>query len=241
MKGSYPRPADRCPFVLRHSISQVTSFMQLGMLCHQLMIVYSAVYSGADQRKHQSSTSLAFVQGIHRWPVNSPHKGPVTRKMFPFDDAIMLKCLFHIDKGLDYHCACDCPSNYLCYAISRYIADCKSRNYFLKFPLAVKDLDYIFVDPIFFKVVEEITQNLAALQVLPQWGLNKIIDILLITSLKCISLNIHILLILMKFHWQMLLSVYLMIKIYNTVWHWKARVIELICSVAFESSHLLKA
>ena len=36
MKGSHPRPADRCPFVLRHSISQVTSFMQLGMLwrCH---------------------------------------------------------------------------------------------------------------------------------------------------------------------------------------------------------------
>ena len=33
MKGSHPRPADRCPFVLRHSISQVTSFMQLGMLC----------------------------------------------------------------------------------------------------------------------------------------------------------------------------------------------------------------
>ena len=42
-------------------------------------IVYSTVYSGADQRKHQSSASLAFVRGIHRWPVNSPHKGPVTR------------------------------------------------------------------------------------------------------------------------------------------------------------------
>ena len=39
--------------------------------------------------KHQSSASLAFVLGIHRWPVNSPHKGPVTRKMFPFDDVIM--------------------------------------------------------------------------------------------------------------------------------------------------------
>ena len=51
-----------------------------------LMIVYSTVYSGTDQRKHQSSASLAFVRGIHRWPVNSPHKGPVTRKMFPFDD-----------------------------------------------------------------------------------------------------------------------------------------------------------
>ena len=55
-----------------------------------LTIVYSIVYSDADQRKHQSSASLAFVQGIHRGPVNSPHKWPVTRKMFPFDDVIMV-------------------------------------------------------------------------------------------------------------------------------------------------------
>ena len=54
-----------------------------------LAIVYYAVYSGADQRKHQSPASLAFVRGIHRSPVNSPHKWPVTRKMFPFDDVIM--------------------------------------------------------------------------------------------------------------------------------------------------------
>ena len=56
-----------------------------------LTIVYSTVYPDADQRKHQSSASLAFVRGIHRGPVNSPHKRPVTRKMFPFDDAIMLQ------------------------------------------------------------------------------------------------------------------------------------------------------
>ena len=54
-----------------------------------LTIVYSTIYSGVDQRKHQSSVSLAFVRGIHRWLVNSPHKGPVTRKMLPFDDVIM--------------------------------------------------------------------------------------------------------------------------------------------------------
>ena len=54
-----------------------------------LTIVYLTVNSGTDQRKHQSSASLAFVRGIHRRPVNSPHKGPVTRKMFPFDDVIM--------------------------------------------------------------------------------------------------------------------------------------------------------
>ena len=56
-----------------------------------LTIVYSTIYSDADQRKHQGSASLAFVRGIHQGPVNSLHKGPVTRKMFPFDDAIMLK------------------------------------------------------------------------------------------------------------------------------------------------------
>ena len=57
-----------------------------------LTVVYSTVYSDADQGKHQSSASLAFVWGIHRGPVNSPHKWPVTRKMFPFDDVIMLVC-----------------------------------------------------------------------------------------------------------------------------------------------------
>ena len=59
--------------------SQVTS----------VSIVCSAVVSGADQRKHQSSASLTFVKGIHRSPVNSPHTGPVTRKMFPLHDVIM--------------------------------------------------------------------------------------------------------------------------------------------------------
>ena len=56
-----------------------------------LTIVYSTVYSGADQRKHQNSASLAFVYGIHRWQVKSSHKWPVTRKMFPFDDVIIVQ------------------------------------------------------------------------------------------------------------------------------------------------------
>ena len=52
-------------------------------------VICWTVVSGADQRKHQSSPSVAFVRGSHRWPVNSPHKRPVTRKMFPFDYVIM--------------------------------------------------------------------------------------------------------------------------------------------------------
>ena len=53
-----------------------------------LTIVYSTIYSGVD-KKHESSALLAFVWRIHRWLANSPHKWPVTRKMFPFDDVIM--------------------------------------------------------------------------------------------------------------------------------------------------------
>ena len=69
-----------------------SSDVMMGTMASQitsLAIAYSTVYSGADSRKHQSSASLAFVQTIHRWPVNSPHKRPVTRNMFPFDDVIM--------------------------------------------------------------------------------------------------------------------------------------------------------
>ena len=55
-----------------------------------LTIAYLTVYSGANQSKHQSSASLAFVRGIHWWPVNSPPKWPVTRKMLPFVDVIII-------------------------------------------------------------------------------------------------------------------------------------------------------
>ena len=68
-----------------HYIDVIMSAMELQIT--SLTVVYSTVYSGADQRNHQSS--LAFVRGIHRWPVNSPHNRPVTRKMFPFYDVIM--------------------------------------------------------------------------------------------------------------------------------------------------------
>ena len=68
-----------------------------------LTIVYSDVYSDSDQRKHQSSASLAFLRGIHRGPVNSPHKWSVTRKMFSFDDVIMIynmQCVGNSTSGI---------------------------------------------------------------------------------------------------------------------------------------------
>ena len=59
-----------------------------------LTIVYSTVYAGVD--KPQSSASLAFVGEIHQWPVDSPHRRPVTQKMFPFDDVMIL---YNCDKN----------------------------------------------------------------------------------------------------------------------------------------------
>ena len=72
-------PGHYSGFIMGTMASQVTG----------VSIVFSTVCSSAEQRKHQSSASKAFKRGIHRSPVKSPHKGPVTRKMFPFDDVIM--------------------------------------------------------------------------------------------------------------------------------------------------------
>ena len=65
------------------------------------------------KQKHQSSLSPVFLRGIHRWPVNSSHKWPVTRNVFPFDDVIMSGCWypssslrgqFISNNGFDYVC-----------------------------------------------------------------------------------------------------------------------------------------
>ena len=77
---AYPLHTHYGDVMMTTMASQITS----------LTVVYSTVYSDADKRKNQSSASLALVRGIHRSvPVNSPHKGPVTRKMFPFHDVII--------------------------------------------------------------------------------------------------------------------------------------------------------
>ena len=77
--GSFNKETHYCDVIMGGIASQITS----------LTIVYSTVYSDADKRKHQSSAVLAFVRGIHPGPGNSPHKWPVTRKLFPFGDVIM--------------------------------------------------------------------------------------------------------------------------------------------------------
>ena len=90
---SYSVLGNLLPLIVIIIMQNITISVIMGTMASQitsLTIVYSTVYSGADQRKHQSSAALAFVRGIHRGPVNSPHKWPVTRKMFPFDDVIMI-------------------------------------------------------------------------------------------------------------------------------------------------------
>ena len=78
-----------CDVIIVAVASQITSLTRL------------LTQPDADQRKHQSSASLAVVRGIHRGPVNSPHNGPVTGKMFPFDEVIMEWCMGPISTELN--------------------------------------------------------------------------------------------------------------------------------------------
>ena len=71
---------NNCDAIIRAMESQITV----------ISIVCSIACSGRDQRKHQSSALLTFVKGIYRWPVDSPHTGPVTRKIFPINDAVII-------------------------------------------------------------------------------------------------------------------------------------------------------
>ena len=103
---SHPCPTHYDDVIMTTIASQITS----------LTVVYSIVYSDADQIKHQSSASLAFVWGIHRRPVTSPHKWPVTRKMFSFDDVIMLTFVnpkYLWSQGVT-NCMILCGCNYPC-------------------------------------------------------------------------------------------------------------------------------
>ena len=105
MPGHQQTARHRAVYKISHSsfITHLTHYNDviMGAIASQitsLTIVHSTIYSGADQRKQQSPASLVFVRGIHRGPVNSPHKWPVTRKMFPFDD---VSCVNHFQTFLE--------------------------------------------------------------------------------------------------------------------------------------------
>ena len=64
----------------------------MGMMASQitsLTIVYSTVIQAQIKENIKAQRHWPFLWGIHRSPVNSLHKWPVTRTMFPFDDVIM--------------------------------------------------------------------------------------------------------------------------------------------------------
>ena len=80
--------------------SEHCSNVIMGAMAFQIIDVsflYSTVYSGPNQRKHQSSVPLALLGEIRRWPVNFLHKRTVTGKMFQFDIVIMTNL---ISKGV---------------------------------------------------------------------------------------------------------------------------------------------
>ena len=82
-----------------------------------LTIVYPSFCSRIDQRKHQSSALIAFVRGIHRWPVNSPHKGQVTRKCFHLMTSSWLVPIFN-RRGSDVLCYLGCCNSLLQYVLN---------------------------------------------------------------------------------------------------------------------------
>ena len=67
----------------------------IGSQITSLAIVYSTVYSGADKK------NIKAPRHWRLWPMNSPHKWPVTRKMLPFDDVIMC---YHDSGGMRKCC-----------------------------------------------------------------------------------------------------------------------------------------
>ena len=72
-----------------HNITMTSQWTRLRLKSPASPVFTQSFIRAQMKKKHQSSVSLAFVWGIHRGPVNSPHKWPVTRKMLPFDDVVM--------------------------------------------------------------------------------------------------------------------------------------------------------
>ena len=135
-----------------------------------ITIVYSTVYSGADQRKHQSSASLAFVWEIHRWPVNSSHKGPVTRKMFPFDDVISrpLFLASRLSSPLTLNCSARHRDIFALYVIS--LAFKVDRNVIIYWPWVSKvhfpQWKLLNIDSCFTEIYSNVPHKLAPVQLM---------------------------------------------------------------------------
>ena len=109
MKGSYPRPADWCPFVLRHSTSQVTSFMQLGMLwsCSQWS---NWQYSGIVSLQNSNIASVFVILLIIQFPGLA----------FTARRTVICRCLWHFSqKSSKAHVSCEFWAHFLSLAWSK--------------------------------------------------------------------------------------------------------------------------
>ena len=85
------KPTHYCVVIMNAMASQITG----------VSIVYSTVCADADPKNIKPPRYWPFVRGIHRWPVDSPHKGPVTWKLFPLDDVIMtIRCMGYTNVSL---------------------------------------------------------------------------------------------------------------------------------------------
>ena len=67
----------------------VTSYWAGWRLKSQAPRLFTQSFVHAQIEGNIKAPCLAFVKGIHRWPVNCPRKRPLTRKMFLSDDTIM--------------------------------------------------------------------------------------------------------------------------------------------------------
>ena len=118
------RSSHYCDVIMCAMASQITS----------LTVVYSTVYSGPAQRKHQSSASLAVLRGIHRSPVNFPSQMASYAEMFPFDDVIMPQwntkafIVHRQNYGYWWHSSGEDVDNYLIYPVLLYYCDFNIRN-----------------------------------------------------------------------------------------------------------------
>ena len=73
-KRSSRYQAEKHSYLIGLPITMTSQWAQWCLKSPALWLFTQPFIQGADQRNHQSSASLAFVQGIHWWPMNSPRK-----------------------------------------------------------------------------------------------------------------------------------------------------------------------
>ena len=86
------RKIPRLPGALDHySAPHYSDVIMSAMACQitGALIAYSTGLFRCRLKKTSKLRVTGLMRGIHRWPVNSMHRRPVTRNIFPFDDVIV--------------------------------------------------------------------------------------------------------------------------------------------------------